>query len=112
MQAHLYDEDRWPSGAAGSLVTRDDRYKYRYCSVNIYTRAADALKEEKGTPLAWFSAKVSGSVKDKNLVVKNPVRPPSGVGTINFFVGSLVNTTTRLSSCNALAKSFSISESH
>ncbi|MBE6372964.1 MAG: hypothetical protein E7055_12945 [Lentisphaerae bacterium] len=74
MQAHLYDEDRWPSGAAGSLVTRDDRYKYRYCSVNIYSRAADALKEENGTPLAWFSAKVSGSVKDKNLVVKDPVR--------------------------------------
>ena len=26
MQANLYDEDRWPSGAAGSLVTKDDRY--------------------------------------------------------------------------------------
>ena len=74
MQAHLYDEDRWPSGAAGSLVTRDDRYKCRYCSFGIYSHAADALKEEKGTPLAWFSARVSGSEKDRNLVVKDPVR--------------------------------------
>ena len=30
MKAWLYDEDRWPSGAAGSLVTRDPRYRQRY----------------------------------------------------------------------------------
>ena len=30
MLAYLYDEDRWPSGAAGGLVTRDPRYRARY----------------------------------------------------------------------------------
>lgn len=29
MLAWLYDEDRWPSGAAGGLVTKDERYKAR-----------------------------------------------------------------------------------
>lgn len=29
MEAWLYDEDRWPSGAAGGLVTRDPRYRMR-----------------------------------------------------------------------------------
>ena len=29
MQAWLYDEDRWPSGAAGGLVTKDHRYRVR-----------------------------------------------------------------------------------
>ena len=29
MQAWLYDEDRWPSGAAGGIVTKDDRFKSR-----------------------------------------------------------------------------------
>ena len=29
MNAWLYDEDRWPSGAAGSLVTQDIRYRVR-----------------------------------------------------------------------------------
>lgn len=29
MLAWLYDEDRWPSGAAGGLVTKDDKYKAR-----------------------------------------------------------------------------------
>lgn len=30
MLAWLYDEDRWPSGAAGGLVTKDVRYRERY----------------------------------------------------------------------------------
>ncbi len=30
MLCWLYDEDRWPSGAAGGLVTKDHRYRARY----------------------------------------------------------------------------------
>lgn len=30
MLAWLYDEDRWPSGAAGGLVTKDEEYRARY----------------------------------------------------------------------------------
>ena len=30
MLAWLYDEDRWPSGAAGGFVTKDKRYRSRY----------------------------------------------------------------------------------
>ncbi len=30
MLAWLYDEDRWPSGAAGGIVTKDHRYRQRY----------------------------------------------------------------------------------
>ena len=30
MLAWLYDEDRWPSGAAGGIVTKDRRYRQRY----------------------------------------------------------------------------------
>lgn len=29
MRAYLYDEDRWPSGAAGGLVTKNDEYRQR-----------------------------------------------------------------------------------
>ena len=31
MLAWLYDEDRWPSGAAGGLVTKDKQYHYTFC---------------------------------------------------------------------------------
>lgn len=30
MEAWLYDEDRWPSGAAGGLVTKDPKYRMRH----------------------------------------------------------------------------------
>ncbi|MBQ4075594.1 MAG: hypothetical protein IJD39_10390 [Clostridia bacterium] len=30
MLAWLYDEDRWPSGAAGGLITKDPQYRARY----------------------------------------------------------------------------------
>ncbi|MBQ8231416.1 MAG: hypothetical protein IJZ34_05765 [Lachnospiraceae bacterium] len=33
MLAWLYDEDRWPSGAAGGLVTKDKRYRARHILV-------------------------------------------------------------------------------
>ena len=29
MLSYLYDEDRWPSGAAGGLVTKDEKYRVR-----------------------------------------------------------------------------------
>jgi len=35
MLAWLYDEDRWPSGAAGGLVTCDHRYRARYLSYTL-----------------------------------------------------------------------------
>ena len=30
MLAWLYDEDRWPSGAAGGIVTREEKYRARH----------------------------------------------------------------------------------
>ena len=30
LESWLYDEDRWPSGLAGGLVTRDKKYRERY----------------------------------------------------------------------------------
>ena len=41
----LYDEDRWPSGAAGGLVTKDRRWRARYL---LFT-ARPYTGEEEGT---------------------------------------------------------------
>ncbi len=35
MLAWLYDEDRWPSGFAGGLVTRDKQYRVRYLLMTV-----------------------------------------------------------------------------
>lgn len=44
MLAWLYDEDRWPSGAAGGIVTKDKRYRARYL---MYTTTPYSEKVEK-----------------------------------------------------------------
>ena len=47
MLAWLYDEDRWPSGAAGGIVTTDRKYRERYICFTAnenYTPAADDFK--------------------------------------------------------------------
>ena len=30
LQVYLYDEDRWPSGFAGGLVTKEEKYRAQY----------------------------------------------------------------------------------
>ncbi len=45
MLAWLYDEDRWPSGAAGGLVTKDEQYRARYLLFTPHSYAEAAAKE-------------------------------------------------------------------
>ncbi len=45
MLAYLYDEDRWPSGAAGGLVTKNLKYGIRYLCMRI----VDSIKKIKWT---------------------------------------------------------------
>ena len=46
MLAWLYDEDRWPSGAAGGLVTKDPKYRERHLLFTVNKRDDDIEKEE------------------------------------------------------------------
>ena len=48
MKAYLYDEDRWPSGAAGGLVTKDPAYRARYLLFTPEKKAVlDASRREE-----------------------------------------------------------------
>ena len=59
MLAWLYDEDRWPSGAAGGLVTRDPKYRKRSL---VMERIAVPARLAWGPDLvAAFTARVSGT---------------------------------------------------
>ncbi len=63
MLAWLYDEDRWPSGAAGGLVTKDEKYRGR-CLLFTPFKEAEAFSSNdsrseggrsgKGTLLACY----------------------------------------------------------
>ena len=68
MLAWLYDEDRWPSGAAGGLVTKDPEYRQRYllftptpyCGARNAAEdsSARAKRTENGTLLASFDVEL------------------------------------------------------
>ncbi|MBN2581939.1 MAG: hypothetical protein JXL80_02650, partial [Planctomycetes bacterium] len=60
MQAWLYDEDRWPSGAAGGLVTKNPKYRQKRLLVERYAKAGD-FKWTKEI-LAAYTAAVRGAV--------------------------------------------------
>lgn len=55
----LYDEDRWPSGAAGGLVTKDPQYRSRHLKVQI---SDPETFKPSGNEIALFSAEI----KEKN----------------------------------------------
>lgn len=62
MDAWLYDEDRWPSGAAGGIVTADDRFKMKELLIEW---GDDKSKfHNQGTTLACFAA----VFKDEDIV--------------------------------------------
>ena len=60
MEAWLYDEDRWPSGAAGGLVTRNAKYRMRHLKLEVVENGA-TLKWADDV-LAVFVARVEGNV--------------------------------------------------
>ncbi len=55
MEAWLYDEDRWPSGAAGGLVTRNKNYRARTLVMDELARPADLRRRNNW--LAVFIAR-------------------------------------------------------
>lgn len=56
MNAWLYDEDRWPSGAGGGFVTKDIRFRRRNLQI-----ATLKTVDYKDGDLAWFAARIDGT---------------------------------------------------
>ena len=59
LQPWLYDEDRWPSGAAGGLVTKDPRYRIRQLMLEDVENPQKNPEEDELT-LAYFAIKLDG----------------------------------------------------
>ncbi len=59
MLAWLYDEDRWPSGSAGGIVTRDPSLRGRHLVLTAVPRTepADASLDDSGKLLACYSVR-------------------------------------------------------
>lgn len=62
MEMWLYDEDRWPSGAAGGLVTKDPQYRSRHLKVQI---SNPENFKTAGNEIAIFSANIKDRRAEK-----------------------------------------------
>lgn len=56
MEPWIYDEDRWPSGCAGGLVTKEPPFRRKYLTLTL-NEAADSSEP----PLAVFAARIDGA---------------------------------------------------
>lgn len=57
MEAWLYDEDRWPSGTAGGMVTMEPRFRQKYLRMTPVPKEEFIWKEEI---LAAFTCRLEG----------------------------------------------------
>ncbi len=88
MNAWLYDEDRWPSGAAGGLVTKNPAYRARGLWSERAEKAAD-LKTPAQERLACFVAKFAPdgeTIVKAERVKRLPAKAPSGSTLLVFHV--------------------------
>jgi hypothetical protein len=58
MKAWLYDEDRWPSGYAGGMVTKNPKFRARKLVLEVLGKAKDL--RWTGDVVAAYTAKVDG----------------------------------------------------
>lgn len=86
MEAWLYDEDRWPSGSGGGIVTADKRYRMKYLEMRKSTNGK--LRNPPGTRLARFIAKVDGCTATNVRRLRSGERPRlhQGETFLDFYV--------------------------
>lgn len=85
MEAWLYDEDRWPSGTAGGIVTQDPRYRMKFLSCDV-VKGEDF--EWRHDLVAAFACRLDGvSVFDVvRLGKKTPKAKIAGSDVLQFSV--------------------------
>jgi len=85
MQAWLYDEDRWPSGAAGGLVTANPEFRARKL---ICEELAELSKiNAEADTLAFYLAEADGvRVGNLELLDTAPSVIPPGKTLIHFYI--------------------------
>ena len=84
MESWLYDEDRWPSGSAGGMVTKEEKYRAMYVEM-IYKN------EEEMAELQWneniaavFACRVKDGIFSSKRLLKEGDCLPGGEKAVVF----------------------------
>ncbi|MDI4648145.1 glycosyl hydrolase [Cohnella hashimotonis] len=84
MEAWLYDEDRWPSGTAGGLVTREPDYRRKF--IRLRVSGAEAFIPPQDPPLALFECALDGLAASEVRQLADGERPAPGRWALCFTV--------------------------
>ncbi len=87
MLAYLYDEDRWPSGAAGGLVTKKEKYRMRYLCMAILDN--NKKLNWKNNVIAAFIAEFDGNTIKNYRRIKKGERISNLSGSTKILVFSV-----------------------
>lgn len=60
LESWLYDEDRWPSGSAGGLVTQDPEFRMRYLRCEVIARRKVSSAMDGMSVVGAFAAVLNG----------------------------------------------------
>jgi len=80
MEAWLYDEDRWPSGGAGGIVTKDERFRQRFLKLTRYTDASVKTFRWTDRTVGAFTARLDGFDARDVAAVKRNTKPKLAPG--------------------------------
>jgi hypothetical protein len=86
MEAWLYDEDRWPSGAAGGFVTKNREYRARTLKATLYDK--NNYPSSAQNVLARFAITFSGkTIKSfRRIPLSSPVKLAPGEKLLDFSI--------------------------
>jgi hypothetical protein len=86
LQVYLYDEDRWPSGTAGGMVTKNPHYRQKFISMDLIRAADFDLKNYGQEYIASFAARLEGAVMTDYYPVTDVFEIRSGYDALVFYV--------------------------
>lgn len=78
MEAWLYDEDRWPSGSGGGLVTSNPEFQMRVLECEVLASVSEFKWDD--SVVAAFSAKIEGENASEVKRIKVELRPDVSIG--------------------------------
>lgn len=78
MEAWLYDEDRWPSGSGGGLVTSNPEFQMRVLECEVLASVSEFRWDD--SVVAAFSAKIEGKNASEVKPIKVELRPNVSIG--------------------------------
>lgn len=84
MEAWLYDEDRWPSGSAGGLATKESRFRMKYLRLTITGAGKPAAWPDEEHFVGAFSAEIDGIDLGDYESVSDRGRPGPGRALLVF----------------------------